>query len=633
MSDSVDERIRTVLDLGDSSAAVKGLDAEVEKLLAAFQKQTELFEQKKLTPQQYADALHKVKSEVSGLSSAMKELGGGGGGGVDFEAMNRKLFALERGMTSMVSGTGLGRAGGMLESGLSLLGGPAGLGVMAALIANTIDQIAPKIKLAWDNLFHQFSQEDVTAKIAELKTYQTQLQSQVKALLERPVPGTEDLEATRQKYLGRLFNVGTLTGPQGMSHGLVKALRNAPGATSSELTAEEKQELELYWGKLHPKEQAKKMWEQGGGLAVASQVWDELSNIMAIDKSGQAIFDQKAKEGMNKILYAAVQRTVGKLMVDAQKPGKEGRDALTLLKDLATRFPDAFKGGLAAEIDKVLHLAHQIQDLSEQSHTAAAVVHHPGATDIQREQEIEAMEQGRTGSRSQLEGRQRQMFERQVMQRMMEQQGLKMSDPNQRAMMEHQAADEWAMAMGGPHTRSGQERMERDMVRRQRTIELIGEHPEMTFEEAEAQARKETTRRERAAYPERFRGERHNTPEAIRHHEALVKNQMRRGIHQPDRITTQAGLDASIRGTETDRGQRGLEPQRESFQHVRKLMDRAVAAQHAGLISQEKMTQIVRQLQGTIDNNIMPRIRRLNKEADDLARKQAKSAQNTTGNP
>ncbi|MGZ3387961.1 MAG: hypothetical protein ACXVCF_00005, partial [Isosphaeraceae bacterium] len=411
MSDSVDERIRTVLDLGDSSAAVKGLDAEVEKLLAAFQKQTELFEQKKLTPQQYADALHKVKSEVSGLSSAMKELGGGGGGGVDFEAMNRKLFALERGMTSMVSGTGLGRAGGMLESGLSLLGGPAGLGVMAALIANTIDQIAPKIKLAWDNLFHQFSQEDVTAKIAELKTYQTQLQSQVKALLERPVPGTEDLEATRQKYLGRLFNVGTLTGPQGMSHGLVKALRNAPGATSSELTAEEKQELELYWGKLHPKEQAKKMWEQGGGLAVASQVWDELSNIMAIDKSGQAIFDQKAKEGMNKILYAAVQRTVGKLMVDAQKPGKEGRDALTLLKDLATRFPDAFKGGLAAEIDKVLHLAHQIQDLSEQSHTAAAVVHHPGATDIQREQEIEAMEQGRTGSRSQLEGRQRQMFE------------------------------------------------------------------------------------------------------------------------------------------------------------------------------------------------------------------------------
>ena len=134
------------------------------------------------------------------------------------------------------------------------------------------------------------------------------------------------------------------------------------------------------------------MWEQGGGLAVAMQIWEELSNVMEIDKSGQQIFDQKAKEGMNKILYAAVQRTVGKLMVDAQKPGKEGRDALTLLKDLATRFPDAFKGGLAAEIDKVLGLAHQIQELSEQSHTAAAVVHHPGATDLQREQEIESMD-------------------------------------------------------------------------------------------------------------------------------------------------------------------------------------------------------------------------------------------------
>ena len=34
---SVDERIRAVLDLGDSSAAVKGLDAEVEKLLRCFQ--------------------------------------------------------------------------------------------------------------------------------------------------------------------------------------------------------------------------------------------------------------------------------------------------------------------------------------------------------------------------------------------------------------------------------------------------------------------------------------------------------------------------------------------------------------------------------------------------------------------
>ena len=460
---SVDERIRAVLDLGDSSAAVKGLDAEVEKLLAAFQKQTELFEQKKLSPQQYADALHKVKSEVSGLTSAMKELSGQGGGGVDLEGVTRKVFALEKGLTSMVEGTGLGRAGGMIESGMTLFGGPAGLGMLAASILYSIDQIAPKIKTAWDNLFKQFSQEDVTAKISELKGYQTQLAVQVKVLLDRPVPGTEDLIATQQKHLARLFNVGTLTGPKGMSHGLVQALRNSPGATDSELQPEEKQELEKYWAKIHPKEQAQKMWEQGGGLAVAMQVWEELSNVMEIDKSGQAIFDQKAKEGMNKILYAAVQRTVGKLMVDAQKPGKEGRDALTLLKDLATRFPDAFKGGLAAEIDKVLGLAHQIQELSEQSHTAAAVVHHPGATDLQREQEIESMERGRTGTRSQLERGQRQMFERQVMQRMMAEQGLKMSDPNQRALMEAQAKDEWRMMMGGPHTRKGQRELERDL--------------------------------------------------------------------------------------------------------------------------------------------------------------------------
>ena len=107
-----------------------------------------------------------------------------------------------------------------------------------------------------------------------------------------------------------------------MSHALVQALKNSPGATSSELQPEEKQELEKYWAKLHPKEQAQKMWEQGGGLAVAMQIWEELSNVMEIDKSGQQIFDQKAKEGMNKILYAAVQRTVGKLMVDGRSRGK-----------------------------------------------------------------------------------------------------------------------------------------------------------------------------------------------------------------------------------------------------------------------------------------------------------------------
>ena len=195
---SVDERIRAVLDLGDSSAAVKGLDAEVEKLLGDFKKQTELFEQNKMSPQQYADALHKVKSEVSGLSSAMKELGGGGGG-VDLEGVTRKVFALEKGLTSMVEGTGLGRAGGLVESGMSLFGGPSGLGMLAASILYSIDKIGPQIKTAWDNLFKQFSQEDVTAKIAELKGYQTQLASQVKAILEKPVPGTEDLVATQQK--------------------------------------------------------------------------------------------------------------------------------------------------------------------------------------------------------------------------------------------------------------------------------------------------------------------------------------------------------------------------------------------------------------------------------------------------
>ena len=650
---SIDERIRTVLDLGDSSAAVKGLDAEVEKLLDAFKKQTELFEQKKISPQAYADELHKVKSEVSGLTSAMKELGGGGGGGVDFEGVNRKIFALQRGMSSMMEGSGLGRAGGMLESGLSLFGGPAGIGMMAASIMYAIDQVAPKLKASWDGLFKQFSQEDVTAKIGELKGYQTQLEAQVKALLDQPVPGTEDLEATRQKHLARIFNVGTMTGPKGVQHGLLQALKNASGAVPSQLTAEEKQEMDKYWAKLHPKEQAKKMWEQAGSTGVIMQMFDELSNIMEIGKQGQQIFDQHAQEGINKIRDAAVRRAVGKLMVNAQRPGKEGRDALELLKNLATRFPDSFKGGLAGEIDKVLHLSHQIQDLSETKH-AAAVIHHPGATDLQREQEIEAMEQGRTGSRKQQEHRQRQMFERDVMQRMMAEQGLKMSDPNQRKLMEDQARDEWRMAWGGHAKRSHQEQLERDMATRQRTIELMHDHPEMQFDEAQSQARKETIRRERATYPERF------------HRHPIVHSLNRRGPQtpaeqeelrmtgvSPERRRWLAGQQARETGrlnaTEKYRKQIGPVERRpaatpaeladkkyrdtlQELNEMKAIQARALGTEVQGVIVNQKTQHTVAMLQAQIQR-ITNRLLALDRNADNLARQAKKSAQTTTGNP
>ena len=82
-----------------------------------------------------------------------------------------------------------------------------------------------------------------------------------------------------------------------------------------------------------------------------------------------------------------------------------------------------------------------------------------------------------------------------------------MSDPNQRALVEAQAKDEWRMMRGGPRTRSGQRELERDLTRRQRTIELMHDHPEMTFDEQEARHAGKPTGRERAAYPERFRGE------------------------------------------------------------------------------------------------------------------------------
>ena len=220
---NVDERIRAVLDLGDSSGAVKALDQELEKLLDDFKKQTELFDKGKLTTKDYTDALNKMKSEVAGVSGAIKDLGGGGGG-MDLEAVNRKLFALERGMTSLVSGTGLGRAGGLLESGMGLFGGPAGLGIMTALIANTIDQVAPKISKAWNDLFNQFSGEQVQAKLQELDAKRKGLMDSVKAIMARPVPGTEALQAETQKMLATTFNAGTMTGPKSWRQATLRAI-------------------------------------------------------------------------------------------------------------------------------------------------------------------------------------------------------------------------------------------------------------------------------------------------------------------------------------------------------------------------------------------------------------------------
>ena len=81
---------------GTPQASSKALDREVNQLLDDFKKQTDLFDKGQVSSKDYTDALSKLKSEVGGLSGAIKDLGGGGGGG-GLDAVTSKIFALERG--------------------------------------------------------------------------------------------------------------------------------------------------------------------------------------------------------------------------------------------------------------------------------------------------------------------------------------------------------------------------------------------------------------------------------------------------------------------------------------------------------------------------------------------------------
>ncbi len=654
---SVDERIRAVLDLGDSSGAVKALDQEVEKLLADFKKQTEAFEQGKVAPKEFAESVSKLKSELSGLRGAMKDLGAGGGSGLD--AISSKIFALERGVTSLISGTGLGRAGGLLESGLSLLGGPAGIGALVASIAYTLDQVAPKIQASWNNMWKQFSEEQVQAKMAELKAAGQAMKGEVDAFFTRPVPGTEGMEADRQKKLLTMFNIGTGSGEKNLRVGLLRALKESQGAAPTALSGEEKQELRGIWEKLFPAEAGQQAMAEQGTLGGLIKGMEQIAEMPAQIWKGKERYVAELQLQMQQLLERAAARSVSDMLLKLQQGGQPGVQAAEQLKNLISKFPQLFNADIKTQIDDLLKLSKQIQIESGAipgvGHAAAAY-RVPTPTDIQREQEIEALEGGRIGGRGALERQQRAMFERNAMQRLMaENPQLKMSDPQHRALLEHQAADEWRMMMGGPPTRRGAEQLERDMARRGRAAELIGEHPEMTFEEIEAQARSETRRRERALYPERFRRRPQRRPSvrpgAHQLGEAFPADVFGEPV-EPGGQRTQAhvgreeDLQANSRIAHAlwrERMRKGPENADvagskyqdilKSYEGMKQVQGNTLAAVGQGIKTQEKAQRTVHMLQEVINNTIWPKLRVLDANADNLLRNQQRTQQNTTGNP
>ncbi len=336
---SVDERIRAVLDLGDSSGAVKALDQEIQKLLEDFKKQTELFEAGKIKPKDYAESVAKLKSELGGLKTAISDLGSKSPeASAGLETLSRSMFALERGVSALTAGTGLAKAANLLESVIGFAKGPAGIGIALGLVANTIDNVAPKIKESWDKLWNQFSDADIKAKREALAEQAKQLRSAVSGLEIQPKPGLEYQQAERDTKLRNIF--AGQTAPDLISGRLYNELRRHPGAVISDLQPEEREEIRRQRDFLYPGAAQKREFEQGvypGLMQTAISLGQHLGSIL--NPRAQIEAQQKIAAIKNQ----AARRTADKLIVDAQQPGPMGRTARQQLLDLATRFPGILK--------------------------------------------------------------------------------------------------------------------------------------------------------------------------------------------------------------------------------------------------------------------------------------------------
>jgi len=507
---NVDEKIRAVLDLGDSSGVVKALDAELDKLLDDFKKQTELFDKGKMSTREYTEALAKMKSEVGGVTGAIKDLGGGGSGGGGLESINRKLFALERGLTGLASGTGLGRAGSLLESGLSLFGSrAAGFGVTAALVANTVERIAPQIAEAFNSLYRQFTPQQVEGRIQGLAQQAEQQKEGVRAAFNRAVPGTEELEQDAEKLRNRLMNAGTRTGPRSLREGMLRAMASSEGNHAFDMSPEEKQKMREIMDQIDPLGAMRRRFEQEGAGAVGVELfshvgrwWEEYGPAHVAG----AQIEERYQRQLRDLKQSIIQRSVDRLLTEAMQGGPTGRNALKAIKDLIDKYPDMFNSGQAQAVKDLLEVLEIINQVGggDRMGQSRAAVFHPKPEDIQREQQAEVLEQGRSGSRRRRESRQYQMFQAEFLQQVMEDFGnINITDPRIAKVLQSMGLRDWqAMTGHGPATRSA---MEADFIGRARErlmLQLLGQHPEMPISDVQNMARAQANRLRESMFPQ-----------------------------------------------------------------------------------------------------------------------------------
>ncbi|MGA7500284.1 MAG: hypothetical protein WBX00_26430 [Isosphaeraceae bacterium] len=150
-----EERIRAALDLGESAPAAAKLNVELDKLIADLKHVGEEFGRGAIGPKEFSEQSGKLKEEIHSLEGVMVSIGGKAPvAGAGLDKLVSALFKLERGTSMLISDKGLPRAAGLIESVLAFAGGPAGIGVAMTLVLNTIENVTPKLKTAWDTMWN-----------------------------------------------------------------------------------------------------------------------------------------------------------------------------------------------------------------------------------------------------------------------------------------------------------------------------------------------------------------------------------------------------------------------------------------------------------------------------------------------
>ena len=148
---------------------------------------------------------------------AGKGAGESGSGG--FAGLTRNVLVAERAIGALATGQGLARAGTMLESVLTAVGGPAGIGFLIGSVALAAERYLPMLIKHIEGIGGGTAEalkkvEESLDKMAE------HYKSVVDGLAKHVPPGMEKEAKAEGGILGELFNAKTLIGPDAIQHQL-----------------------------------------------------------------------------------------------------------------------------------------------------------------------------------------------------------------------------------------------------------------------------------------------------------------------------------------------------------------------------------------------------------------------------